>query len=190
MRHGAREASGEIAETEYRRPPFRDVRRSYRPIGGLRDLRSCFDNVSRASTIPVERFWSRPWRRRQSISSDTCIAPGAWTGWRACSLNSATTSIRKRLVEASQSASILWAQRLGLPPGACRSRRQGHAAQGACAKARAQLHQAPARRGCRGGAAVEGLAAVGERKHRDRSLTRATTSPGGASGHRGARISR
>ena len=31
----------------------------------------------------------------------------------------------KRLVEACGSASVLWAQRLGLPPGACRSRRKG-----------------------------------------------------------------
>ena len=76
----------------------------------------------------------------------------------------------KRLVEASQSASILWAQRLGYL--------LEHVGAGDSAVLLKEHVREHARnftrllpwRGCRGGAAVEGLAAVGERKHRDGSV--------------------
>ena len=66
----------------------------------------------------------------------------------------------ERLVEASRAAPIVWAQRLGY------LLEHVGAAQGACPQGRAKLHKAAARGECRRCAAVEGLAAVRQRKYR------------------------
>ena len=125
---------------------------------------------SRVSTIPVERFWSRPWRRRRSISVGYMHRAGGVDRVAGVLLELATTSIRnassRRRNPGRSCGRNAWATSWSMSePGDRTALLKEHVRKHA--RNFTKLLPGAGAEGC---AAVQGLAAFGERKHRDGSV--------------------